>query len=88
MVLHNIATAILAGQVKKETAKTGALGLLAGFAANAVLRRSVPGALVIGGVVVARQLIKMKQAADARRATEAEVEAAEKVAEEKGGKGL
>lgn len=85
MVLRKIATAMLVGQVNRETAKSGALGLLTGFAANAVLRRSVPGALVIGGVVVARQLIRMKQSADARRAAEAEAQAAEKVAEEKDG---
>lgn len=83
LVLHKLAAAILARQVKRETAKSGAIGLLAGVAATAVLRRSVPGALVIGGVVVARQLIKMKNMADARRAAEAEAGAADKVAEEK-----
>ncbi|HKR16587.1 hypothetical protein [Rhizorhapis sp.] len=82
MVLHKIATAVLANHVKSETGKAGALGMLAGLAATTLLRRSVPGAVVIGGVVVARQLIKMKRSADARRAAEAEGEAAEKVARE------
>ncbi|HKX23311.1 MAG TPA: hypothetical protein VJM81_08570 [Rhizorhapis sp.] len=83
MVLHKIATAVLANHVKSETGKAGALGMLAGLAATTLLRRSVPGAVVIGGVVVARQLIKMKRSADARRAAEAESEAAEKVARER-----
>ena len=82
MVLHKIATAVLANHVRKETAKSGALGLLAGLAATTVLRRSVPGAIVIGGMVVGRQLIRMKRNADARRAAESEAEAAAKVAEE------
>lgn len=84
MVLHKIATAVLANHVKSETGKAGAIGMLAGLAATTVLRRSVPGAIVIGGVVVARQLIKMKRSADARRAVEAEGEAAAKAAEEQG----
>lgn len=83
MVLQKIATAVLANHVKKETAKSGALGVLAGLAATTILRRSIPGAIVIGGVVLGRQIVKMKRSADARRAAESEAEAAAKVAEEK-----
>jgi hypothetical protein len=83
LVLQKIATAVLANHVKKETAKSGALGVLAGLAATTILRRSIPGAIVIGGVVLGRQIVKMKRSADARRAAESEAEAAAKVAEEK-----
>jgi hypothetical protein len=72
LVLSKIATAVLAGHVKKESAKAGAIGMVAGLAATTVLRRSVPGAIIIGGVVVARQLIKMKREVDAKRAAEAQ----------------
>ena len=68
MVLSKIATAVLASHVKSESAKAGAIGMVAGLAATTVLRRSVPGAIIIGGVVVARQLIKMKREVNARRA--------------------
>ena len=72
MVLQKIATAVLASHVKSEAGKAGAIGIVAGLAATTVLRRSVPGAIIIGGVVVARQLIKMKREVDAKRAAEAQ----------------
>ena len=71
MVLRNIATAVLARHVKSETGKAGALGMVAGLAATTILRRSIPGALLIGGVVVARQLIKMRRSVNAKRAADA-----------------
>ena len=72
MVLHKIATAVLTGHVKREAGKAGAIGMVAGLAATTVLRRSIPGAIIIGGVVVARQLIKMKRAVNAKRETDAQ----------------
>lgn len=71
-MLGKIATIVLANHVKSETGKAGALGIVAGLAATTVLRRSVPGAIIIGGVVAARQLIKMRGNAKAKRAGNAE----------------
>src|SRR3546814_2036120 len=59
-MLGNIARAILTNRVKAETGKAGALGTIAALAATTVLRRSVPGAIIIGGVIVAQQLIKLQ----------------------------
>src|SRR3546814_17733849 len=61
-MLGNIARAILTNRVKAETGKAGALGTIAALAATTVLRRSVPGAIIIGGVLVAQQLIKIGKA--------------------------
>ena len=72
MVLSKIATAVLTSHVKSEAGKAGVIGMVAGLAATTVLRRSVPGAIIIGGVVVARQLIKMKRNVNAKRAAEAQ----------------
>lgn len=83
MALQTIATAVLASHVRSETRKAGALGVLAGLAATTILRRSVPGAIVIGGVVVARELIKIKRKADAKR--EAEAKAAARLVAERAG---
>lgn len=71
-MLHKIATAVLANHVKRESGKSGALGMVAGLAATTVLRRSVPGAIIIGGVVVARKLFKMKRDVNAKRAADAQ----------------
>src|SRR3546814_11485928 len=69
-MLGNIARAILTNRVKAETGKAGALGTIAALAATTVLRRSVPGAIIIGGVIVAQQLIKLQHNVEARRAAE------------------
>src|SRR3546814_14635859 len=69
-MLGNIARAILTNRVKAETGKAGALGTIAALAATTVLRRSVPGAIIIGGVIVAQQLIKLQHNVEARSAAE------------------
>ncbi|MBK5263811.1 MAG: hypothetical protein JJE34_01055 [Alphaproteobacteria bacterium] len=70
-MLHKIATAVITNHVQSETAKAGPLGLLAGLVVGTVLRRSVPGAIIIGGVMVARQLFKLKRNVEAKRVADA-----------------
>src|SRR3546814_4595891 len=69
-MLGNIARAILTNRVKAETGMACALGTIAALAATTVLRRSVPGAIIIGGVIVAQQLIKLQHNVEERRAAD------------------
>ncbi|MCF8708058.1 hypothetical protein [Rhizorhapis sp. SPR117] len=78
-MLHKIARVVITNHVKSEGAKAGPLGMLAGLAVGTVMRRSVPGAIIIGGVMVARQLLKIKRNVNAKRA--ADVKAAVKDAD-------
>lgn len=78
-MLGKITTAFVASRVKTQTGKAGLVGVLAGLAATTILRRSVPGAILVGGGMVAYELYKIKQEIDAKKLAEAQAKLTETV---------
>jgi hypothetical protein len=53
-----VAGKLFAWQVRSNARKAGIAGLLGGLAFNMLLKRSVPGAVVMGGVLLVHRLMR------------------------------
>ncbi len=72
-LIRNVATAIVGNQARKRSKGNGLLGFGVGVLAARIATRSLPGALLVGGAMVAKALY------DRSRETEEELPASEQV---------
>jgi hypothetical protein len=69
--LVNMLPAVIGGIAGKAGAGKGLIGAGAGLIAARIARKSVPGALLVGGAMVAKYLYDKKQAEKAAEGTDA-----------------
>jgi len=66
-LITNTGKAAIARRIKRRSARKGALRFGAGIVATRIATRSIPGAVLVGGALVARTLYQhRKMTADSR----------------------
>lgn len=60
-LLATALSAIIGSKISEQRAESGLIGAAIGFGAAALARRSLPGALIVGGALLARELYQRNQ---------------------------